>query len=134
MKNLWTISIESQVDLYVGCLDSEKLKPQKVLIAIQCDYVCKAAENNISNLNLNDFINYDILYKEIQNLQNIPHIELLENYILLLKNNIIAALQNATKNNNLITAIELLEISMQKLEIYDNAKVKVSKKFFPRDL
>ena len=87
MKNLWTINIESQVDLYVGCLDSEKLKPQKVLIAIQCDYVCKAAENNISNLNLNDFINYDILYKEIQNLQNIPHIELLENYILLLKKN-----------------------------------------------
>ena len=134
MKNLWTINIESQVDLYVGCLDSEKLKPQKVLIAIQCDYVCKAAENNISNLNLNDFINYDILYKEIQNLQNIPHIELLENYILLLKNNIIAALQNATKNNSLITAIKLLEISMQKLEIYDNAKVKVSKIFFPRDL
>lgn len=134
MKNLWTIDIESLVNLYIGCLDFEKLKPQKVLVKIKCNYFSKVAKNNITLLNLDDFINYDILYKEIQNLQTIGHIELLENYILLLKNNIIAALQNATKNNSLITAIKLLEISMQKLEIYDNAKVKVSKKFFPRDL
>lgn len=136
MKNLWTIDIESLVNLYVGCLDFEKLKPQKVLVKIKCNYVCKVAKNNITNLHLDDFINYDILYKEIQNLQNIPHIELLENYILLLKNNIIAALQNNQnndKNNNLI-AIKLLEISMQKIEIYNNAKVSICKKFFPRDL
>lgn len=131
MKNLWNIHIESQVNLRIGCLDFEKLKPQKILVELKCSYFSKAIKNNVSNLNLNDFINYDIFYNEIQNLQNIPHIELLENYILLLKNNIIIALQNTIKNN--FITIKSLEISMQKLEIYNNAKVKVIKKFFPRD-
>lgn len=96
---MWEVAIKTQIQLKTGIYDFEKQSSQSVLVEVLAQ----------KSLTKKGFINYEILLFEIENLQNLPHGELLEEWAVFLAGEIFKK-----------TPADTLTIKMQKLEVFKN--------------
>ena len=103
---MWEVAIKTQIQLKTGIYDFEKASPQAVLVEV-------LAQKSFTQ---KGFINYETLLFEIENLQNLPHKALLEEWAIFLADAIFKK-----------TPADALTIKMQKLTIFkDRAQASVA--------
>lgn len=106
MDNRWEVAIKAQIQLKTGIYAIEKnaAQPVEVEVLAQKKIIPKT------------FINYEILWNEIQNLQQCHHRDLLEEWAIFLARQIFEK-----------TDADFLKITMQKLAIFEGrAKASVA--------
>ena len=107
-----TIHIEELTfDCIIGILDFERVTPQKVIVNVEMDY----------NYEKNSFINYADVIKLIEQQMSEKKYELLETAIEELSEKIISNYSKITK----------LNLKISKPNIIKNAKVSLSRTYFP---